>query len=153
MASNEQSLGEQIAGQVSEYKSGLTQSGELGTELTLTSLPALIPTAKDTYEKANKLYKSFQEIKSQGSKVIDAIQTIPADVAKLYGSKVGQLKSLVNDNTAESLAKAKGLYGDLQKTVSESAKSGKSILNTTTSQLKDIRAFLKPPFPTFFFSV
>lgn len=138
MASNEQSIGEQISSQVSAYQTGKNEASELGTELSLTSLPGLIPTVKNVYTNANKLYKSFNEIAGQSEKVVNAVKTIPADVSKLFGSKVDKIKSLVQEGSAESITKAKGLYSDLQRTVSESAKSGKTILNNTTSQLQDI---------------
>jgi hypothetical protein len=138
MASNEQSLGEQISSQISAYQTGKNEASELGTELSLTSLPGIIPAVKNVYTNANKLYKSFNEIAGQSEKVVNAVKTIPSDVSKLFGSKVDKIKSLVQEGSAESISKAKGLYSDLQKTVNESAKSGKTILNNTTSQLQDI---------------
>jgi hypothetical protein len=136
---NESNMGEQIQSIKSQYQVGNAESNELGLELSFTTLPSIVPTIKNAYEGATKLYKTGLAIKEQFGKVTNAIKSIPEDIAKLYPNKVAELKQYLNDNTAESLAKAKSVYNDLHETVIKASKSGKSIGTETANKLVNIK--------------
>ena len=113
-------------------------SKEMGSEILISSLPAIFPNAIDVYQKAQKIYQNVKDIGTQFGKVTEAIKTIPSDVRALYGSKVNQIEALIKEGGAENLAKAKSLYGDLQQTVQKAATTGKSIVTSSANQMTDL---------------
>ena len=141
-SATEQNFGQAIQSEVEQITTGATEqnamSQEMGTEILISSLPAVFPSAIDAYQKAQKIYQNVKDIGAQFGKVTEAVSSIPNDVRSLYGNKVNQIEALIKQGGADSLAKAKSLYGDLQQTVQKAAASGKSIVTNSANQMVDL---------------
>ena len=137
-SATEQNFGNEIQSEIEQFQIGATQSQEMGTEILVSTAPAIFPTVLDTYNKVQKIYQNVKDIGTQFGKVNDAVKTLPSDIKNLYGSKVGQIEALIKDGGNENLAKAKSLYGDLQNTVQKAAQSGKSIATSSANKMVDL---------------
>ena len=102
------------------------QNKTLSEELAFTTLPGIIPHVFEIYQRATKLYDTFQEIKTKGQTVMKNLQTLPDDLKTLYKNKIDEIQGHLQEGTAKSYNLAREKYNQLKET---GAKIGTNVLD------------------------
>lgn len=137
-ASEYENIGENYSNQLQQSQINSMENKTLGSELLFTTLPGIVPEFGRVVQSVSKIYKTYEDIKSRSSSIIEGIKTLPDDLKKLAGSKIEELNKLVKEGTKESLDKANKIYTDIQSKAVELKGQGEELIKTVKTGASDI---------------
>lgn len=137
-ASEYENIGENYVNELQQSKISGSEDKTLGSELLFTTLPGVFPEFGRVVQSVAKIYKTYEEIKTKGSSILEGIKTLPADLKALAGTKIEELNRLVKEGSAESINKANKIYSDLQAKALELKGQGEQLVKTVKTGATEV---------------